>query len=84
MEAQVHDQLRSDTPETQVTILLCGGPVEHLEQHERVRIVPDPDVAVKVHQGAYYDHYVPTAERTRIEGREVRVHIWSHRTFVAE
>lgn len=74
------DAVRQDA----VEVLLCGGPAEHLPHDERVCNVPDGESVIKLPRGAHYDHYAPTAQRIRRDGRELRVFAWSHRTFVAE
>ena len=72
------------TADRPVQVLLCGGPAEHLPHEERVHSVPDEDSVIKLSRGAHYDHYAPTAEHIRRDGRELRIFAWSHRTFVAE
>ncbi|MFC0602416.1 DUF5988 family protein [Streptomyces palmae] len=53
-------------------------------EDERIVTVDDLDQVVKLPRGSHYDHYAPTAEWQERAGRNLRVFVWSRRTYVAE
>lgn len=67
-----------------VNALLRGGPAAQLTDHDRIRHVGDADHSVKILRGNRYEHFEPTSEFTRHQGRRLRVFVWTHHTFVAE
>lgn len=63
--------------------LLIGGPTG-LPDTERLRHVHSVDQKVKIPWQAGYEHFVATAERREVEGRDLVVFSWTERTNIAE
>ncbi|RSM84797.1 hypothetical protein DMH04_20205 [Kibdelosporangium aridum] len=63
---------------------LRGGPDHRLAHAGRIRYAESTTTPVKVLVGECYEHFQPTSEFTELDGRQLRVFSWSHRTFVAE
>ncbi|MER5746604.1 DUF5988 family protein [Streptomyces sp. NPDC059913] len=68
----------------EVSVLLCGGPLEGAPESERLVRVSDPQQTFKLFKGNRYEHFLPSSESRVVSGQEVPVFLWSHRTFVAE
>jgi Family of unknown function (DUF5988) len=68
----------------QANTVLVGGPANDLPFDQRLRRVDDAGETVKVPGGNRYDHYRPTGEVHIHDGRQLRVYVWAHRTYVAE
>ncbi|MEU2425709.1 DUF5988 family protein [Streptomyces sp. NPDC007851] len=64
--------------------ILSGGPVDQLEEHQRIRYVADGAYSVKVLNGNRYEHWVPSDQKITHPLGELRVFKWSHCTYVAE
>lgn len=64
--------------------VLHGGHHTTCGPYERYIYVDDVAGMVKISTGNGYDHFVPTNETTSHQGQDVRVFVWSHRTYVAE
>ena len=68
---------------TQVKIALSGGPAELAMTHRSV----DASVlehTLKIRHGAGYEHFVHGGEFDSVDGCEIAVFRWSHRTKIAE
>jgi hypothetical protein len=68
---------------TQVKIALSGGPAE-LAATERSVLASALDRTLKIRHGAGYEHFVHGGEFETVEGGEIAVFRWSHRTKIAE
>ncbi|WP_225798269.1 DUF5988 family protein [Streptomyces aculeolatus] len=66
-------------------VFLKGGSPSAIDDDERLRYLPDPDVAkVRVLRGNRYEHFEASSETTRVGDRELRVFVWTRCTYVAE
>lgn len=63
---------------------LRGGPPHGPGDRARLCHVEDSAVRLKLDRGNCYDHFEATPDRVRLEGYELRVFDWTHRTYVAE
>ena len=62
-----------------------GGSRTALADEERLRYLPDPDVTkVKILCGNRYEHFEASTDTTLVDERELRVFVWTRRTYVAE
>ncbi|ONI87966.1 hypothetical protein ALI144C_08390 [Actinosynnema sp. ALI-1.44] len=66
-------------------VFLSGGSAQTIADADRLRYVPDLDVPkVSLLFGNRYEHFEASSETTLVDGREVKVFVWSLRTYVAE
>ncbi|WP_234320397.1 DUF5988 family protein [Streptomyces sp. SBT349] len=66
-------------------VFLSGGSRAAIADEERLCYLPDLDVAkVSVLRGNCYEHFEASSETTLVDGRELRVFVWTRRTYVAE
>jgi len=64
---------------------LSGGPARTLAEEQRLCHLPDLEVPkVRIQCGNRYEHFEASPETAVIDGREVRVFVWSLRTYLAE
>ncbi|HKN52340.1 MAG TPA: DUF5988 family protein [Amycolatopsis sp.] len=68
---------------TQVKITLSGGPADLVTADHSV---PDaePGRTLKIRYRAGYEHYVHDGECRTVDGGEIAVFRWTHRTKIAE
>ena len=68
---------------TSVKIALSGGPVDLAAAD---RGVPEAELGqtLKIRHGAGYEHFVHDGERKMVDGCEVAIFRWAHRTKIAE
>ncbi|MEK8170201.1 DUF5988 family protein [Streptomyces sp. M19] len=52
-----------------MNVVLRGGPAAHFADAERILYVPDTENSFKLQRGNRYEHFEPTAETVRHEGR---------------
>lgn len=66
-------------------VYLRGGSPPGIADEERLHFVSDIDVPnVKILCGNRYEHFEASPEIAQVNGIEVRVFLWSRRTYVAE
>ncbi|MBE8517720.1 hypothetical protein ILP97_09430 [Amycolatopsis sp. H6(2020)] len=68
---------------TQVKILLSGGPAELALAHRSVDAAALENT-LKIRHGAGYEHFVHGGEFQAVDGCDIAVFRWSHRTKIAE
>jgi hypothetical protein len=68
---------------TQVKIALSGGPAELALAHRSVD-ASALENTLKIRHGAGYEHFVHGGEFEAVDGCEIAVFRWSHRTKIAE
>ena len=68
---------------TQVKIALSGGPAE-LAATERSVQATALEHTLKIRHGGGYEHFVHGGEFQAVEGCDIAVFLWSHRTKIAE
>lgn len=71
-------------PAQQPNVLLTGGEDAGIPEPLRLHHTARPDGPVKLFLGNRYEHFEPTADVRYLDGRALRVHIWTRRTYVAE
>ncbi|MEU4246181.1 DUF5988 family protein [Amycolatopsis sp. NPDC026612] len=64
-------------------IALSGGPVELAETTRSVQATA-LDSTLKIRYGAGYEHFVHGGEFRSVDGCDVAVFRWTHRTKIAE
>ncbi|MFI8952682.1 DUF5988 family protein [Streptomyces sp. NPDC053750] len=65
-------------------VILYGGPIDEIPEHERIRHVTDLDDTVKIFRGHRYEHYVSSGRTERHGEHELVVFDWTRCTYVAE
>ncbi|MCI3934421.1 MULTISPECIES: DUF5988 family protein [unclassified Streptomyces] len=66
-------------------VFLSGGSRSLITDEDRLHYLPDLGVdKVKVLCGNRYEHFEASSETTRVDDRELRVFVWTQRTYVAE
>ncbi|GGV20907.1 DUF5988 family protein [Streptomyces spectabilis] len=66
-------------------VFLSGGSRSLITDEDRLHYLPDPSVdKVKVLCGNRYEHFEASTDTTRVDDRELRVFVWTQRTYVAE
>lgn len=70
--------------ENRPNVILSGGPVDRLPEHQRIRYVADETDSVKVLMGNRYEHWAPSEQKVTHAQGELRVFHWSRYTYVAE
>lgn len=55
-----------------------------MNDQSRVRHAENTEATLKISSGGCYEHFQPTPEWVRHDGHELRVFVWTHRTYVAE
>jgi hypothetical protein len=68
---------------TQVKIALSGGPAELAVTYRSVD-ASALEHTLKIRHGAGYEHFVHGGEFQAVDGCEIAVFRWSHRTKIAE
>lgn len=64
--------------------LLIGGPASCFGENGRIWSAERPDAAVKMLNGNRYEHFSPTPETVVVDGRRLRIFVWTGYTKVAE
>ncbi|RSN53255.1 DUF5988 family protein [Actinomadura sp. WAC 06369] len=66
-------------------VYLRGGSPPEIADEERLRFVSDINVPnVKILCGNRYEHFEASPEVAQVDGIELRIFVWSRRTYVAE
>jgi hypothetical protein len=66
-------------------VYLSGGSAKAIADEDRLRYLPDLDVPkVRVLCGNRYEHFEASSETALVNGREVKVFVWTLRTYMAE
>lgn len=66
-------------------VFLSGGSRSAIADEERLRYLPDLNVTkVKILCGNRYEHFEASADTKLVGDRELRVFVWTRRTYVAE
>jgi hypothetical protein len=73
-----------DVDAEEPNVLLTGGPASCFTNGGRTWSAERLDADVKVLNGNRYEHFSPTPESVSVDGRRLRIFVWSGYTKVAE